>query len=99
MGISKSMKSILLCLAYAYNLFFAFCLWLCGQNGNIMLGIIFIACYRLSLWFTPLLVTAICWIPLRHKVPLRTKLLFNFVQLLFCGMLYVVCFCLFGNWF
>ena len=99
MNTSKIVKIILFSLAYGFNLFWALMLHLCGNNGNIMLGIIAFVFYRLSLWFSPLIVTGICWLPLKPKVPARTKLLFNFVHLIFCGILFLVCYLLTGNWY
>ncbi len=99
MKTSKVVKSILFGLVYGINLLWALALWLAGREGNIMLGIIFIFFYRLSLWFAPIAVTIICWLPLRPKVPARIKLLFNFVHLLLCGLLFFFCFLLFGNWY
>ncbi len=99
MKTSQIIKTILFALVYASNLLFAFLLWLCGNSGNIMLGIIFIAVYRLSLWFSPVAVTLICWLPLKPKVPARKKLLFNLAHLLICGVLFLTCNLLFGNWY
>ena len=99
MTVSKIIKSILLGLVYTTNLFFALCLWLCGESGNILIGIFMIILYRLSLWFAPLLVTVIYWIPLKPRVPIRTKLLHNLILLLLCGVLFVLCYLIFGNWY
>ena len=99
MTTSKIIKTILFSLIYFINFRLALALWLCGLSGNIMIGIILIVLYRLSLWFSPLAVTIICWLPLKPKVPVRTKLLFNLVHLAFCGVLFLTCFLLFGNWF
>ncbi|MBE6661549.1 MAG: hypothetical protein E7605_09140 [Ruminococcaceae bacterium] len=99
MSTSKKIKTILLASVYGLHLFFALALWLCGQSGNIMLGIFLIIFYRLSLWLTPLTVTVICWLPLRPRVPVRRKLLFYLVHLLFCGGLFLLCNLLFGNWY
>ncbi len=99
MKASKIIKIILFGLVYGFNLLSALALWVCGVYGNILLGIIFIVFYRLSLWSSPLAVTVICWLPLKPKVSARKKLLFNFVHLLFCGMLFVMCYLLFGNWY
>lgn len=99
MKVSQIVKSILFSVVYSTNLFLAWLLWLAGQDGNIMLGILLIVFYRLSLWFTPLIVTVICWLPLRPKVPAKIKILANLVHLGFCAVLYVICFHLFGNWF
>lgn len=96
---SKIVKSILFAVIYSTNLFLALALWLTGQDGNIMLGIFLICFYRLSLWYTPVLLTLVCWLPLRPKVPVKIKLLFNAVHLVFCGILFCICFCLFGNWY
>ena len=65
----KIIKAILFGLIYGTNLFLAVCLWLCGQSGNIMLGILLIALYRPSLWFAPLWLTILCWLPTRPKRP------------------------------
>ena len=99
MKTSQIIKTILFALVYASNLLFAFLLWLCGNSGNIMLGIIFIVFYRLSLWLSPVAVTLICWLPLKPKVPARKKLLFNLAHLLICGGLFLTCNLLFGNWY
>lgn len=99
MKTSQIIKTILFSLVYGSNLLLALLLWLCGLSGNIMLGIIFIVLYRLSLWFSPIAVTVICWLPLKSKVPTRTKLLFNVVHLLLCGALFLTCRLLFGNWY
>lgn len=99
MTTSKIVKTILFSLVYGINIFYAMCLWLCGADGNIMLGIIFIVLYRLSLWFAPVAVTIVCWLPLRPKVPLKIKLLSNLVHLAICGLLFVLCYLLFGNWY
>lgn len=99
MSNSKKIKLVFFGLVYGFNLFFALVLWLCGQSGNIMLGILSIVIYRLSLWFSPAAVTIICWFPSKPKVPIPKKVLFNLVHLLFCGCLFVICFLLFGNWY
>lgn len=99
MSIYKIIKAILFAMVYGANLFFALALWLCGLSGNIMLGILLIVCYRLSLWSAPFMVTAVCWLPLKPKVPARKKLLFNFVHLIFCSGLFLLCYLLFGNWY
>ena len=96
---SKIIKAALFGWIYLTNLLFAFLLWLCGLSGNIMIGIILIAFYRLSLWFTPLAVTVVCWIPLRPKVSIRKRILSNLFHLAFCGLLFLLCFLLFGNWY
>ena len=95
----KILRTALLSSVYGLNLFLALCLWLCGQSGNIMLGILLIAFYRLSLWFSPVILTAIYWMPWRPTAPLRKKLLLYFVHLCLCALLYVTCFLLFGHWF
>ena len=97
--IYKIVKAILFVWIYSSNLFWAGCLWLAGKDGNIMLGILFICFYRLSLWLTPFLVTILCWIPLPTGVPIRKKILFNLVHLVFSALLFVICYLLFGNWF
>lgn len=99
MGISKKTKSLLFGLVYGSNLLSAFFLWLCGVYGNIMLGILLIVFYRLSLWTAPLSLTVICWLPSKVKITVRKKLLYNFLHLLLCGMLFCVCYLLFGNWY
>ena len=99
MKAAKIIKSILFALVYFANLFWGACLWLAGKDGNIMSGIIFIVFYRLSLWLTPFLVTVICWLPFPPRVPIRKKILFNIVHLVFSGLLFVICYLLFGNWF
>ena len=96
---SKKIKTILFSIVYGLNLFLAFSLWLCGLSGNIMLGILLIVLYRPSLWFAPLAVSAICWLPSEPKLPARKKLIFNLVHLVLCGTLFVVCFLAFGNWY
>ena len=95
----KIIKTCLFGLIYSSNLFFALILWLCGESGNIMLGIIAIAFYRLTLWTAPLAVTVVCWLPSRPKIPIKTKLAFNLVHLALSGLLFVVCYLLFGNWY
>lgn len=95
----KIIKSILFALVYSTNLLFALCLWSCGQRGDIFLGIIFIVLYRLSLWFSPVLITVLCWLPTRPKRPLYQKLIFNLVHLTLCAGLFGLCFLLFGNWY
>ena len=90
---------ILLGSVYGINLFFTLALWLCGQSGNILLGILFIIVYRLSLWFAPVAVTIICWLPLRPKLPAGKKLVLNLIALLLSGMLFLVCYLIFGNWY
>ena len=99
MTASKIVKSILFAHVYGLNLIFALALWLCGQSGNIMLGILCFAFYRLSLWLAPAAVTLICWLPFKPKVPASKKLIFNLVLLLFCGLLFLLCYLLFGNWY
>lgn len=99
MTLSKIIKMILFGLVYGTNLFFALALSLCGLSGNIMLGILLIVLYRLSLWLSPIAITLICWLPLKPKVPIRKKLLFYFVHLAFCGILFLICYLLFGNWY
>lgn len=96
---SKIIKSILFALVYLSNIFFALCLWLCENSGNIMLGIIFIIFYRLSLWFSPLAVSVICWLPIEPRISAKKKLLLNLAHLVFCGLLFLTCFLLFGNWY
>ena len=99
MKTSQIIKMILFSLVYGSNLFFAWALWLCGESGNIMLGILLIVFYRLSLWFSPLAVTIICWLPWKPKEPAQKKLLFNLAHLLCCGVLFLTCNLLFGNWY
>ena len=99
MNTAKKIKLILFGLTYGLNLFLALALWLCGLSGNILLGIFLIVFYRLSLCFTPLAVTVICWLPIKPKLPARKRLLSNLVHLLFCGALFLTCFLLFGNWY
>ena len=99
MGISKTAKGVLFALVYACNFLWAFLLWLCGESGNIMLGIFALIFYRLSLWLAPLAVTLLCWLPSKPKLLARTKLAHNAVCLLLCGLLFVLCNLLFGNWY
>ncbi len=99
MGISKKTKAVLFGLVYGTNLLSAFFLWLCGVYGNIMLGILLIVFYRLSLWTAPLSLTVICWLPSKVKITVRKKLLYNFLHLLLCAMLFLLCYLLFGNWY
>ncbi len=99
MGISKKTKAVLFGLVYGSNLLSAFFLWLCGVYGNIMLGILLFVFYRLNLWTAPLSLTVICWLPSKVKITVRKKLLYNFLHLLLCGMLFCVCYLLFGNWY
>ena len=96
---SKLIKTILFSFIYGINLFFALSLWLCGKSGNILFGIILIILYRLSLWFSPIAVTIVCWLPLKPKLSVRKKLLLNLVHLAFCGILFTLCFLLLGNWY
>ena len=95
----KIIRTILLCWVYSLHFLCALSLWLCGQSGNNMLGILLIVCYRLSLWSSPLAVTLICWIPPKPMTTWRKKLLFYFVHLALCACLFLVCRLLFGNWF
>ena len=99
MELSKVIKTVLFGLVYGINFILAFALWLCGVYGNILLGIFFIIFYRLSLWTAPFALTIICWLPFKPKVSVRKKLLFNIVHLLFCGLLFSLCYLLFGNWY
>ena len=99
MSNSKIFKMILFGFVYGINLLLALALWLCGEDGNIMLGILLIALYRPSLWIAPWAVTIICWLPLKPKVPAYKKLLFNLAHLLFCGLLFLTSYLLFGNWY
>ena len=99
MNVPKVIKAFLLGSVYGINLLFALALWLCGMDGNIMLGIIFIVFYRLSLWFAPLAVTVIYWLPFGTKATLPRKLLFYSVHLLLCGSLFLICHLVFGNWY
>ena len=99
MSISKVIKTVLLSLVYAINIFFARCLWWAGLDGNIMLGILLIIFYRLSLWLAPIAVTLICWLPSKPKMSARKKLILNVVHLMLCGLLFVLCYLLFGNWY
>ena len=99
MKASKIIRMILFGLLYGINLFLALSLWLCGLSGNIMLGIILIAFYRLSLWHTPIAVTIVCWLPIEPKISVRKKLMLNFIQLICCGALFLTCRLLFGNWY
>ena len=78
--ILKIVKVVLLGLTYGWNLLLAAALWGCGETGNIMLGILVICLYRLSLWTTPFLVTAFCWIPTKPKKPLYQRFIFYFVN-------------------
>ena len=98
MSISKQIKTILFAVVYGFNLLSALALWGCGKSGNIMIGILCIVFYRLSLWFAPAAVTIICWLPLKSQATIKTKLLFNLVHLVFCGLLFVLCRVVFGNW-
>ncbi len=95
----KIVKGILLGALYTTNLFWALVLYWCGLGEHIMIGIFAICFYRLSLWFTPVLVTVICWIPLPPRVAVWKKLIFYFANITFCAALYLTCFLLFGNWF
>ena len=95
----KIIKSILFGLVYGLNLFFALCLWICGQHGNIMLGIFLILFYRLSLWLSPFAITVICWLPTSPKRPIYQRIIYTLVHLALCGVLFVTCFLLFGNWY
>ncbi len=99
MQTSKLIKTILFFVIYGANLLFALLLWLCGFSGNILFGIIFLLFYRLSLWLSPLFVSVVCWLPLKPKVPARKKLMFNLVHLLLCGVLFLLCYLLLGNWY
>lgn len=99
MNSCKSFKWISLSLVYGINLLLAIALWLCGLSGNIMIGIFLIAFYRLSLWFSPLAVTVIAWIPPKSEVPISKKLLHNLLYLLICGVQFLICFLVFGNWY
>ena len=99
MTASKIIKIILFTLVYSINFSLALALWLCGFSGNIMIGILLIVLYRLSLWLSPLAVTVICWLPLNPKIPASKKLLLNLAHLAFCGVLFLTCFLLFGNWY
>ena len=99
MKISKVIKGMLFGMVYGMNFFLALSLWLCGLSGNIMLGILLIVLYRPSLWFAPLAVTVICWLPFGAKISVRKRILFNLAHLVFCGMLFLICFHLFGNWY
>lgn len=96
---SKKIKTILFSIVYGLNLLLALALWVCGLSGNIMIGILLIVLYRLSLWFAPLAVSVICWLPSEQKVAARKKLSFNLLHLALCGALFVLCFLLFGNWY
>ena len=99
MKISKIIKTGLLGWVYGINLFFALALWLCGQRGDILMGIILLVFYRLTLWFSPVAVTLICWLPLKPRASVPRTLLCNLVHLLLCGALFVTCYLLFGNWY
>ena len=99
MPTSKLIKTILFSVVYSINILLAAALWLSGNDGNILLGIILILFYRLSLWSLPWAVTIISWLPLKPKVSIRKKLLFNFVHLIFCGILFLICYLLFGFWY
>ena len=99
MTTSKAIKTVLLCSVWGLNLSLALCMWLCGLTGNIMLGILVIVLYRPSLWFSPLAVTVICWLPLKPHIPVSKKLLFNLACLVITGVLFAVCFLISGNWY
>lgn len=99
MNNSRLIKTILFSFVYGFNLLSAILLWFCGLSGNIMLGIILIAVYRLSLWTTPLWITVICWLPSNPKIPARKKLIFNLAHLAICACLFALCRILFGSWF
>lgn len=99
MSVFQKIKAILLGLVYGIHLFLALALWLCGQSGNIMLGILLIIFYRLSLWLAPLAITVIYWLPLGPRVSVRKKLRYYLVHVLFCGALFLLCNLLFGNWY
>ena len=92
-------KAILLGLVYGIHFLLALSLWLCGQSGNILLGILLIVLYRPSLWYTPAVVSAICWLPIKSEIPIKKRVLFYVANLLICGALFVLCRILFGNWF
>ena len=96
---SKIVETILFGVAYSNHLLLALALWLAGEDGNIMLGILLIVLYRLSLWFLPAVVTLICWLPLRPRVSVKRKLLFNLFHLGVCASFFLLCNFLFGNWY
>ena len=96
---STKIRRMLFALIYGINLFLALLLWLCGIGGNILLGIILIIFYRLSLWFSPIAVTAVCWLPSRPRVSVRKRAVLNLVHLLGCAALFLVCRCAFGIWY
>ena len=99
MTASKIVKAALLGATYVTNIFWAIVLWWCGLGGHIMIGIFAIVFYRISLWLSPLLVSLICWLPLRPKVSAHRRLLMNLVCLVACVAQFVLCYLLFGNWF
>ena len=95
----KIIRTILLCLVYSLHFLCALSLWLCGQSGNIMLGILLIALYRFSLWTAPFAITVLCWIPLTKGVPIHKRIWQYLLLMLLCGALFLLCRLLFGNWF
>ena len=97
--ILKTIQRALIGLVYGLHLLWALLLWLCGQSGNIMLGIILIVLYRISLWTAPFAITVLCWIPLTKDVPLRKRIWQYLLLMLLCGVLFLLCRLLFGNWF
>jgi hypothetical protein len=92
-------RAILTAAPFAINLFFCLCLELSAREGNIMLGILFIAFYRLSLWAAPFALTVICWLPLRPKITAKEKLLNNTLCLALSFGLFVLCKLVFGSWY
>ena len=99
MKAKKYTKPILLGAVYGIHFLLALALWLCGKSGNIMLGILLIVLYRPNLWFTPLVVTAICWLPIKSDATLQKRVLFYLANIVICTFLFVLCRLLFGNWF
>ncbi len=96
---SQIIKTVVFGLVFGINFLLALGLWLCGESGNILLGILMIVLYRISLWTAPAVITVVCWLPWRPKETWRQKLLTNVILLLLCGLLFVTSFWLFGNWY
>ena len=99
LDILKTIQRALIGLVYGLHLLWALLLWLCGQSGNIMLGIILIVLYRISLWTAPFAITVLCWIPLTKGVPIHKRIWQYLLLMLLCGVLFLLCRLLFGNWF
>ena len=93
---SRKVRIVLFALIYGINLLLALLLGLCE---SILLGIIFILFYRLSLWFSPIAVTAVCWLPSRPRMSVRKRVVLNLAHLLGCAVLFLICRCAFGFWY